>query len=115
MNKIKRGYKVVRFDRTFKLYSMLMGELEYRIRKRVFPKKNFGPLCVFTNLNAANFNATRSEEPVRIYECTYLKSDFNAVWTDKDELSEYEVMTACLTTYIDLADWVRLERRVYHL
>ncbi|KKM74717.1 hypothetical protein LCGC14_1397450 [marine sediment metagenome] len=95
------GYKVlVKGESRFtsrrkigKLYSAIVtieGQVEYKLGKRVYPKENCGPLCVFPHIETAQqfIKAwTESHEEYTIFLCDYDPDTINiSVWTStRDE------------------------------
>lgn len=75
---IKKGYKVVNYDGSSLIY--INAAVIYEIDRSTFPKKDCGPLTVFTNLKAAIYFKNRMLPPIRIFSCYYIRSQHEEVW-----------------------------------
>jgi len=107
------GYKVLRVHNG-KLHSAIMIDdaagVIYHRTTFTFPKKNCGPLCVFTSIRAAE-TFTRDEsfdgERIEIWEVEYKPSRRRKIW-DKDGVAW---TLSKLPEDSRLADFVMLKKR----
>jgi len=95
------GYKIVKKDLTS---SFMNGyaSVQYKIGKWVYPKKDCGPLAVFTNLNDAKENF-RNNLHNKIFRCKYKISHISHL------ANKYRIMPAYFLPYgTDFAESVKL-------
>lgn len=114
--KVKVGYKVLDCSGkilTSSAQSRSLGGIRYYLNQRNVPKKNCGPLMVFTNLNAAIYYVdTLMILPARIYECQYSPSKIRKTFDAYNTMTEAKLIECSGTDLIDFAEWVELGRRL---
>src|ERR1017187_9108059 len=96
MPKQLKGYKVVSYlKRGKQLRSFLdddFGAIDYKVGKPVKPLPKFGPLCVFTTLEAAKDFWCSVAGITAVYSCLYTRSEETTVWVI-NEFDEVERVT----------------------
>ena len=89
--------------------------VEYEFNKSTTPKKDFGPLAVFTTLRSArDYIAWMNEDGLKAFPCDYIKSQkeymFNGNYTVR--LDQIDLHGIDLSKNTDLADVVILRKEV---
>ena len=89
------GYKVVDLARKSLIVQILYGGRTYHTNKKIVPRPNCGPLCVFkTIVQAQTFKHTRLyPNRIKIVKCKYEKSSEAYVWSSdyKHRISRYHI------------------------
>ena len=106
---IKTGYKVVREDMTSYWTSISLGGIEYSLNKKVYPKSGCGPLCVFDNLDDAEYFVYYSGCSYKIFKCNYEESKEIMIWNNYCETpSSSLILGAKLANWIELTEEIKL-------
>lgn len=123
---IKQGYKVVKETELGFLMSSSQnsivhhGARTYIPKRKTFPLKGFGPLAVFTNLEAAKKYKENmaSRDELRIFTCEYEESEMDYVF-DKATDKRYTLqdLVSLYMRYLNVSDvasasWVKIIKEV---